>query len=134
MISLENIATNIIVPFLEEGTILKVGKFDPAKENVVMIKDHQHQISNNVYACSLKLYDNKHIRLTVHWNCDYSDTEKAANDLYEKIKNVKNLVIDDDIKILFITMDNEQSMENLRSGDIFERYIDFLIYYSEGGN
>ena len=129
MISLENIAINIILPLLEPGTILKVGKFDPTKEKVVMLEDHNNQISHNVYKDSEKLYDVKHLRITVHWDVDYSNTEKAANQLYEKIKTVKNIKIDDDINILFITMDEEQSIENNRSGDIFERYIDFLIYY-----
>lgn len=130
MISLENIATNIIAPFLEKGTTLKVGKFDPEKEQVVMLKDHQHQMSHDTLQCSAKIYDVKHLRLTVHWNLDYSETEKAANELYTKIKNVNNKKIDDDINILFITMDDKQSIENPRREDIFERFIDFVVYYN----
>ena len=130
MISLENIAKNIIAPFLEKGTTLKVGKFDPAKEQVVMLKDHQNQMSHDTLQCSAKIYDVKHLRLTVHWNLDYSETERAANELYKKIKGVNDMKIDDDINILFITMDDKQSIENPRREDIFERFIDFVVYYN----
>lgn len=129
MISLENIAKNIIAPLLEKGTILKVGKCDPTKEKVVMLKEHQKHLSHDTFESSDKIYDIKHLRLTVHWNLDYSETEKAANELHRKIKEVNDLPIDDNINVLFITMDDKQSIENPKRDDIFERYIDFVIYY-----
>ncbi len=129
MISLENIAKNIIAPLLEKETILKVGKYDPTQEKVVMLKEHQNHLSHDTFESSDKIYDIKHLRLTIHWNFDYSETERAANELYRKIKEVNDLPIDENINVLFITMDDKQSIENPKRDDIFERYIDFVIYY-----
>lgn len=130
MISLEELTKNILIPVFPDYATVKIGKFDPTMEQVIMVRDHDRQISHNVYTTSRSLYDIKHIRILVHWNCDYADTEYVSNSIYEKIKNIKDTQ-SDNFKILFFTMDTEQSVANPRSGDIFERYIDCLVFYQE---
>lgn len=130
LISLEEIARNLIEPAIPEGAILKIGKFDSTKENVIMLTDHKKQLLHNVHKSSKKLYDVRHLEILVHWDCDYSNTEAVADSIYQKIKDVKELQINDEHKILFCTMDHEASVSNPRSSDIFERTIDFVIYYT----
>ena len=126
--NLENIALSLIYPILQDGTKIKIGKFDNTKEKIVLLKDHERQINHNVYNDSKKVYEQKHLQLIIRWNDSYSDTEEASEEIYNKLKNIKNFIIDD-TEIIFIKMDNESSKANQRSEEIFERYIDFVIYY-----
>lgn len=130
MIRLEELVNNILLPTFPEDATVKIGKRDQINEKVIVVKDHDRQVVHNVYTSSRSLYDVKHIRITVRWSCDYSDTEYIANSIYEKIKRIKEKQ-SDNFKVLFFTMDNEQSVANPRSDDILERVIDCFIYYQE---
>lgn len=130
MISLEELTRNILIPTFPADAKVKIGKRDQTNEKIIVVKEHDRQEVHNTCGKSRSVYDMKHIRLTVRWTVDYSQTEYAANQIYKKIEKIKNQV-SDNFKVLFITMDDEQSKPNRKQDDILERFIDFVVYYQE---
>lgn len=69
-------------------------------------------------------YDTKEVSLLVHWNKSPSESEEAAYDLFNAVKNITNA------DILFIKMiNNEPVFIGTDKVGIFEYVIDFDVYY-----
>lgn len=69
-------------------------------------------------------YDTKEVSLLVHWNKSPSESEEAAYDLFNAVKNITNA------DILFIKMiNNEPVFIGTDKFGIFEYVIDFDVYY-----
>lgn len=69
-------------------------------------------------------YDTKEVSLLVHWNKSPSESEEAAHDLFNAVKNITNA------DILFVKMiNNEPVFIGTDKVGIFEYVIDFDVYY-----
>lgn len=69
-------------------------------------------------------YDTKEVSLLVHWNKSPSESEEAAYDLFNAVKNITNA------DILFIKMiNNEPVFIGTDKFGIYEYVIDFDVYY-----
>ena len=76
-------------------------------------------------------YGVKGISFLVHWTHSPTDTEKAAIELYERIKETKNVTINKH-NIKFIQMFHEEPVPVDRdSNGVFEYVIECLIYYEK---
>lgn len=69
-------------------------------------------------------YDTKEVSLLVHWNKSPSESEEAAYDLFNAVKNIANA------DILFVKMiNNEPVFIGTDKFGIYEYVIDFDVYY-----
>lgn len=69
-------------------------------------------------------YDTKEVSLLVHWNKSPSESEEAAYDLFNAVKNITNA------DILFVKMiNNEPVFIGTDKFGIYEYVIDFDVYY-----
>lgn len=69
-------------------------------------------------------YNTKEVSLLVHWNKSPSESEEAAYDLFNAVKNITNA------DILFIKMiNNEPVFIGTDKFGIYEYVIDFDVYY-----
>lgn len=69
-------------------------------------------------------YDTKEVSLLVHWNKSPSESEEAAYDLFNAVKNITNA------DILFIKMINNEPVPiGTDKFGIYEYVIDFDVYY-----
>lgn len=69
-------------------------------------------------------YGTKEVSLLVHWNKSPSESEEAAYDLFNAVKNITNA------DILFIKMiNNEPVFIGTDKFGIYEYVIDFDVYY-----
>lgn len=130
MISLEELTRNILIPTFPKNAEVRIGKRDQTNEKIIVVKEHDRQTVHNTCGNSRSVYDEKHIRIIVRWDIDYALTENVANQIYRNIKKIRNQE-SDNFKVLFIIMDNEQSIPNRKEDDVLERFIDFVVYYQE---
>jgi hypothetical protein len=69
------------------------------------------------------------LSILVHWNNRSDDTRAAAAELYNALKNVRN-VASGDALISFVQLDNNAPVDVGTDGDgVFERVINCRIYY-----
>lgn len=79
-------------------------------------------------------YEIRRISLKIHWNKNQNESERAAYELYEKLRVVSSFDIDD-IHIYFIDLLHAEpvSIDTDDSG-IYEWVIEFEIYYERKGH
>lgn len=77
-------------------------------------------------------YEVKPVSVLIHWNKNADQTEKAALELYEAIKTAETFTLGD-TRVLFIKLPYSEPID-VGSDDngIFERVIDFDIFYEKG--
>nr|DAM27043.1 MAG TPA: hypothetical protein [Caudoviricetes sp.] len=74
-----------------------IGKLDNKKQKAIGVYSRPSSGTANIAIGGLECttYDTKPISLLVHWNKIKDDTEKAAYDLFEKLRSVNSLSIGD---------------------------------------
>ena len=77
----------------------------------------------------LESYDIKPISILLHWNNDANDTERQAYDLYRKISESRDVVINN-IEIPYIEMLSSEPIDvGTDDKGIYERVLELNIYY-----
>lgn len=105
-----------------------IGKLNAKREKSVGV--YQRGSREPVKAIgNCQTYDIKQITLIVHWNKNPDDTERAAYDIYNKISTAENIKIGQH-KVDYISMLNAEPIDiSTDELGIYERVIDFDIYY-----
>lgn len=72
-----------------------IGKLDSKKPRSIGVYNRKRDGSPSVAAGGLECttYDTKSITLLIHWNKSQPETERAANELYEKLLHETSLII-----------------------------------------
>lgn len=109
-----------------------IGKLDSKKEKsigVYQLKKH------NEYERAVGAEENDRIRrkgisVLVHWNKNAAETERAAKELFNFLKNTQPKTIIGNKEISFIqVLQNEPIDVSTDEFGIYERVIEFIIYY-----
>ncbi len=81
-----------------------------------------------------KSYETKKVSLLVHWNNDANDTEIAAQNLFDKLLNIRNIEIED-YKVLFVILLVPEPQDvGTDENKIYERVIELEFYYKRKEN
>lgn len=68
------------------------------------------------------------VSVLVHWNENANETEINARNLYEKLRTIKNVTINDS-KVYMIQLLVPEPIDVGTDGTIYERVIEFKLFY-----
>ena len=106
-----------------------VGKLDTSKEKAVCVYNRKRSGSPIKAYGDFSSYDIKAVSLLVHWNNNAVFSEQSAVELFEKIRNEKELIIND-IPIYHIALQVPEPVSvGTDSKGIYEYVIEFDLYY-----
>ena len=109
-----------------------IGKLDSKKDKsvgVYQLKNH-NEYTRAIGEESNDSIKRKGISVLVHWNKNAADTEKAAQAIFEFIKNTKPKTIIGGNEISFMQMLNNEPIDvSTDESGIYERVIEFIVYY-----
>jgi hypothetical protein len=107
------------------------GKLDNKKDKSIGVYNlnRQRQPQTAVGGLNNSSYRIKSISILVHWNTSVRDTEKAAEQLYNMLRDTNNKIIND-TKLLFTKMQVDGPVDvGTDDKGIFESVIELDIYY-----
>ena len=108
------------------------GKIDYKYEKAICVYDLQNEARRNIAVGGKEeTTDKKKFTVLVRWNKNFKETEIAAQNLYDYLAELNHSLFDD-IDINYVEMLNDFPID-LHCGDdgIYERTIDFIIFYKE---
>ena len=106
-----------------------VGKLDTGKEKALCVYSRRRSGSPIRAFGDCSGYDIKAVSLLVHWNNNAVLSEQSAVGLFEKIRNEKELIIND-IPIYYIALQVPEPVSvGTDSKGIYEYVIEFDLYY-----
>lgn len=107
------------------------GKLDNKKDKSIGVYNlnRQRPPQTAVGGLNNSSYRIKSISILVHWNTNVRDTEKAAEQLYNMLRDTNNKIIND-TKLLFTKMQVDGPVDvGTDDKGIFESVIELDIYY-----
>lgn len=107
------------------------GKLDNKKDKSIGVYNlnRQRPPQTAVGGLNNSSYRVKSISILVHWNTSVRDTEKAAEQLYNMLRDTNNKIIND-TKLLFTKMLVDEPVDvGTDDKGIFESVIELDIYY-----
>lgn len=107
------------------------GKLDNKKDKSIGVYNlnRQRPPQTAVGGLNNSSYRIKSISILVHWNTSVRDTEKAAEQLYNMLRDTNNKIIND-TKLLFTKMQADGPVDvGTDDKGIFESVIELDIYY-----
>ncbi|MFT4146426.1 MAG: minor capsid protein [Mobilitalea sp.] len=106
-----------------------LGKLDNKQDKSIGVYQLKKSREPTVSLGGSGTYGVKPISLLVHWTKSARETEKAAYELYELLKKVQNITINDK-KIIYIQMLQEEPVDvDMGESRVYERVIEVIIYY-----
>lgn len=112
MLKLVDIRNYIVSLGIAEDSHVYIGKLDNKQEKSIGVYNRKQDGAAQIPLGGMqnKSYDVKPVSLLVHWNRRVSESEKAAQELYEKLLNVQNLTIGD-TGIRFLALQTPASVD-----------------------
>ena len=107
------------------------GKLDNKKDKSIGVYNlnRQRPLQMAVGGLNNSSYRIKSVSILVHWNTSVRDTEKAAEQLYNMLRDTNNKIIND-TKLLFTKMQVDGPVDvGTDDKGIFESVIELDIYY-----
>lgn len=107
------------------------GKLDNKKDKSIGVYNlnRQRPPQTAVGGLNNSSYRIKSISILVHWNTSVRDTEKAAEQLYNMLRDMNHITIND-TKVLFTKMQVDEPVDvGTDDKGIFESVIELDIYY-----
>lgn len=107
------------------------GKLDNKKDKSIGVYNlnRQRPPQTAVGGLNNSSYRIKSVSILVHWNTSVRDTEKAAEQLYNMLRDTNNKIIND-TKLLFTKMQVDGPVDvGTDDKGIFESVIELDIYY-----
>lgn len=109
-----------------------IGRLDRKPERAIGVYQRRNPAPPTVAIGQASSYEVKPISILIHHNKNADQTEKAASELYEKLRAVSSLTLND-TRVLFIRLLQSEPIDvGSDSNGIFERVIEFDIYYERG--
>ena len=106
------------------------GKLDNKKDKSIGVYNlnRQRPPQTAVGGLNNSSYRIKPVSILVHWNTSVRDTEKAAEQLYNMLRDTNNKLIND-TKLLFTKMQVDGPVDVGTDNGIFDSVIELDIYY-----
>lgn len=97
MLALKDIRQYIASLGIAEDKNTYIGKLDNKKQKSIGVYSRKSdgQLFTAAGGLSCTTYDTRPISLLIHWTCRQPESERAAYELYEKLRNVSSLTIGD---------------------------------------
>lgn len=113
------------------GQSFYVGKIDAKKEKAIGV--YQRKISGRprtaIGGLGSTKYEVKSISALVHWNKNASETEKAAQELFEKLRTASDIRIGETV-VYFLQLEVPEPQDvGTDDNGVYERVIWFDLYY-----
>ena len=111
-----------------------MGKLDAKKEKSIGVYNskHEHPYKTAIGGPELESYGTKYVTLLVHWNKSPRDTEKAANDLFDTIRQAREVTVNNMlIKFIQPLTDDPVDVSTDDAG-IYEMVIEAAVIYRKG--
>ena len=111
-----------------------MGKLDAKKEKSIGVYNskHSHPYKTAIGGQELESYGTKYVTLLVHWNKSPRDTEKAAKDLFERVRQAREVTINNMlIKFIHPLTDGPVDVSTDDAG-IYEMVIEAAVIYRKG--
>ncbi len=106
-----------------------MGKMDNKKEKSIGVYQLKQARPPTISLGNSGTYKVKPISLLVHWSKSARETEKAAFQLYETLRIIQNVTIND-ATIIYIQMLQEEPVDvDMDDKQIYERVIEINIFY-----
>ena len=113
-----------------------IGKIDNKQENSIGIYQRKTIDGPRVAigGRSLTSYDVKSISILIHWNKNANETEKRAQYLYNRLFEAESVVIGETPIKMIALLQNEPVDVGTDDNNVYERVIEFDLYYEREGN
>lgn len=111
-----------------------MGKLDAKDEKAIGVYNskHNHPFKTAIGGPALESYGTKYVTFLVHWNKSPRETEKAANDLFERVRQAREVTINNQI-IKFIQPLTDGPVDvGTDDAGIFEMVIEAAVIYRKG--
>lgn len=123
---------NEIKDWLKEFNIAEhyyMGKLDNKMDKSIGVYQRKTSIEPRVCFDGLTSYEIKQVSILIHWNNDANSTERASYDLYNAIKQSKNIIISK-IEIPYVQLLSSEPIDvGTDDKGIYERVIELDFYY-----
>lgn len=107
------------------------GKLDAKKEKSIGVYQLKRTMPPNVAYSRLETYERKGVTLLVHWNKNATETETAAFMLYEKLRAVDFLRLNETNVLYLELLQSEPVDVGSDENGVYERVIDLILYYKK---
>ena len=104
-----------------------MGKLPDKEDESVGVYNSKHQ---HTYHTALEGYGEKYVTLLVHWNKSPRDTEKAATELFEKLKVARDVNVNNETIKFFQPLYDVQDVGTDDAG-IYEMVIEGVFIYEK---
>ena len=111
-----------------------MGKLDAKDEKTIGVYNskHNHPFKTAIGGPALESYGTKYVTFLVHWNKSPRETEKAANDLFERVRQAREVTINNQIiKFIQPLTDGPVDVSTDDAG-IYEMVIEAAVIYKKG--
>lgn len=106
-----------------------ISKLDRKPERAIGVYQRRNPAPPVIAIGQESSYEIKPISVLIHWNKNADQTEKAARELYDKLRAVTSLALND-APVKFISLLQSEPVDvGTDDNGIFERVIEFDIYY-----
>lgn len=123
---------NDIKDWLKEFNVAEhyyMGKLDNKMDKSIGVYQRKTSIEPRVCFDGLTSYEIKQVSILIHWNNDANSTERASYDLYNAIKQSKNIIISK-IEIPYVQLLSSEPIDvGTDDKGIYERVIELDFYY-----
>lgn len=116
---------------IADNTNVYCGKLDDKKNKSIGVYNNNKQrpVQMAVGGLNNSSYRIKSVSILVHWNTSVRDTEKAAEKLYNMLRDMNHITIND-TKVFFTKMLVDEPVDvGTDDKGIFESVIELDIYY-----
>lgn len=109
-----------------------MGKLPDKEEKSIGVYNskHQHAYHTALGGPSLEGYGEKYVTLLVHWNKSPRDTEKAATELFEKLRVARDVNVNNETINFFQPLYDVQDVGTDDAG-IYEMVIEGVFIYEK---
>ena len=119
---------------LEVSKSVYIGPLPDKEEKSIGVYNSKHQREYHVAigGPQLESYGTKYVTLLLHWNKSQRETEKAGMELFEKVRNTRNVSINNEM-IKFIQPLYELQDVGVDDAGIYEMVIEMAVVYDKKG-
>ena len=111
-----------------------LGKLDIKQEQAIGVyhSKHSHPPKTAIGGSRLESYGIKYVTLLVHWNHSMRDTEKAARELFEALRQTREVTVNKE-HVKFIQLLTDEPVDVGTDDDgIYEMVIEAAVVYAKG--
>lgn len=109
-----------------------MGKLDGKQNKAIGVYNskHTHQHKTAIGGVAMQSCGTKYVTFLIHWNKSPRDTEKAAMDLFDAVREVRELTVNN-VKIKFIQPLYELQDVGTDDAGIYEMVLEAAVIYEK---